>query len=698
MAGIKISNLPPVVTPTLSDELPTVQAGVTYRVSNTQLATLFGGGGVVNPGVINQLGYYAATGSAISGLATANKGLLITSNVGAPSILSSPNTTGQILQSNAAAPVSFSSASYPSITTANQILYSSSNNAVAGLATGNDGTLITSAAGVPSISSTLPTVVQGNITQLGAQSQALNMNTHLINNVVDPVSPQDAATKNYVDQTALSGTTVYAASAASLGTVTQAGAGVGATLTNAGAQATFALDGVSPPLNSNVLIKNTATGMAAENEGIYTVTDVGSVITNWVLTRATTYDTPAEINGTGLIVVQNGSTLAGTAWYNGTTIVTVDTTAFSYTQFGSISFPISVMQGGTGADLSASVSNGGIFYSTATAGAILAGTATANQMLQSGSSSAPHWSTSTWPATTTANQILYSSATNTVAGLTSANSAALVTTSAGVPVLSSTMTNGQVIIGSTGATPVAASLTAGSNITITPGAGTITIAAAGGGASAFTQVVPQVFAGSGTYTPTSGMKYCIIECIGGGGAGGGAASINLQCGGGGGGGAGGYSRKVSTAAEIGASQTVTIGAGGTAGAAGANAGNAGGDTSVGTICIGKGGSGGAGCASGSQALGGLGGVAGTGDFVPTGSPGGLGIGNAVVNFLPVGGYGGCSALGGGGLQPVGTAVTNNGNAATNYGSGGSGGSALNATGAAVGGVGRAGVVIITEFV
>lgn len=38
------------------------------------------------------------------------------------------------------------------------------------------------------------------------------------------------------------------------------------------------------------------------------------------------------------------------------------------------------------------------------------------------------------------------------------------------------LTNGQVLIGSTGADPVAASLTAGSNITITPGAGTITIA------------------------------------------------------------------------------------------------------------------------------------------------------------------------------------------------------------------------------
>lgn len=67
-------------------------------------------------------------------------------------------------------------------------------------------------------------------------------------------------------------------------------------------------------------------------------------------------------------------------------------------------------------------------------------------------------------------------------GLSSAtNSAVLLSTNAGVPVWSSTMTDGQLIIGSTGATPVAASLTAGSGVSITPGAGTITISATGSG-------------------------------------------------------------------------------------------------------------------------------------------------------------------------------------------------------------------------
>jgi len=82
----------------------------------------------------------------------------------------------------------------------------------------------------------------------------------------------------------------------------------------------------------------------------------------------------------------------------------------------------------------------------------------------------------------TANQIAYYASTGTaVSGLTGANSAMLVTNSTGVPAMTASMTDGQIIIGVTGGTPVPATLTAGSGISIANAAGGITISGTGSG-------------------------------------------------------------------------------------------------------------------------------------------------------------------------------------------------------------------------
>lgn len=54
------------------------------------------------------------------------------------------------------------------------------------------------------------------------------------------------------------------------------------------------------------------------------------------------------------------------------------------------------------------------------------------------------------------------------------------------PIVAKNLTDGQLLIGSTGADPAIASLTAGANITITPGAGTISIASTASGGIAWT--------------------------------------------------------------------------------------------------------------------------------------------------------------------------------------------------------------------
>jgi hypothetical protein len=219
--------------------------------------------------------------------------------------------------------------------------------------------------------------------------------------------------------------------------------------------------------------------------------------------------------------------------------------------------------------------------------------------------------------------------------------------------------------------------------------------------SAIAVVKVQKFTANGTYTPSAGMLFCIIECVGGGGGGGGVAGTTggPNCGGGGGGGE--CSRKYASATTIGASQAVTVGPGG-AGGVGANNGGAGGDTSVGTLCIAKGGSPGSG---GNQLAsigrGGAGGTGGTGDLSV---PGGTG---EDAFFIPATGsadnatnYGGDAGLGFG-VGAVTSGPTNatisNGRTGGNFGGGGSGGQANDVAANAAGGAGAPGVVFITEF-
>lgn len=158
-------------------------------------------------------------------------------------------------------------------------------------------------------------------------------------------------------------------------------------------------------------------------------------------------------------------------------------------------------RGGLGAAITAS--NGGIYYSTASNGALLSGTATANQVLLSGSTAAPAWSTATYPATTTVSQLLYSSSANTVAGLVTTNRAALSTNSTGVPTWLA-LTDGQLVVGSSAGSPAAATLAAGTGISITNASNSITIANTGGTAFVWNDV-------SGTTQTAAGNNGYIIS-------------------------------------------------------------------------------------------------------------------------------------------------------------------------------------------
>jgi hypothetical protein len=289
-----------------------------------------------------------------------------------------------------------------------------------------------------------------------------------------------------------------------------------------------------------------------------------------------------------------------------------------------------------------------------------------------GIGSALVFTTATYPATTTANQVLYSSADNIVGGIATSANAVLVTTAGSVPQMSSSLptavqqniiNTGTIVVGNWGATPVPVA---------NGGTGAATAAAARGNlAIPFSNLT--VFTSTGTFTPDANTSRVYVKVFGGGGGGGGGGAAIP----GAGGAAGGYSEGfVTVTPSVGV--TVTVGAGGAGGvttgngAAGSASSFAGGSTL--TANGGAAGTNSGGASSGGTATGGTFNVAGQDGQSSTGSLGGAGGGN----------FGG----GGGGVSggTTGTAPT-----APVYGNGGGGGGASAGN---AGGAGSNGLVLV----
>jgi hypothetical protein len=318
----------------------------------------------------------AVTGNGTFGNVYANSGIIgaqtLKGDGGNISNITPANINGQV--ANALVAGTVYTAAQPNITSVGTLTsLAVTGNITAGNVSATDvsgttlgGTLTTAAqpniTSVGTLSSLAVTgnVAAGNLTTTGILSVTgtgvssiagnLDMTSNTIINLASPTNPNDAATKQYVDDVAQGLHTHDACNAAtpdtlaniSGGTVTynNGTAGVGATLTTTGSYTT--IDGVTLSNGMRILVKNEAN---TAHNGIYDRTS------STVLTRSSDFDTPTEMAGGDFTFVSAGTLYDNTGWVMPDPVTTVGTSPVVWVQFSGAG----TYTAGTGLTLTGSV-------------------------------------------------------------------------------------------------------------------------------------------------------------------------------------------------------------------------------------------------------------------------------------------------------------------------------------------------------
>jgi hypothetical protein len=170
-----------------------------------------------------------------------------------------------------------------------------------------------------------------SIDQLAIAAGAVNLNSHQINNVTDPTSSQDAATKNYVDLL-------------SQGIKDQKIPVRVVAVANSALSGLLTIDGVTLGAGDRVLA--TAQTTASQN-GIY-------IASSGAWARSTDMNTTGQVIEGTTVLTNEGTTYSGSQWRCSTTgTITIGTTSTTYVQFAAAS----VYSAGNGLSLVGSTFN-----------------------------------------------------------------------------------------------------------------------------------------------------------------------------------------------------------------------------------------------------------------------------------------------------------------------------------------------------
>jgi hypothetical protein len=619
---------------------------------------------------------------------TANDGGIVYSTASAMAILPGTPDAGQLLQSGVSSAPSWTTATYPATVGLNQILYGEAANNIEGLPTATNGVLITDGTtGIPSISSTLPTAVQDNITQTGTVV-AGNWEGSIVAPAFGGTGINNGSSTITVGgTTALLGAHTFAGTltgntavtfpvSGTLATTSQLPTGAALTETNdtnvtltlGGTPSTALLQATSITAGWTGTLSPTRGGTGANlsttggTSQVLQQTTVGGNVTVGQLAASNLSN---GTTGSGAVALATSPTFVTPILGTPTSATLTNATGLPLTTGVTGNLPVTNLNSGTAASGTTFWRGDGTWATPSGGG----GSGTVN--------SGTVGQIAFYAATGTAvsgETFVPLSAGGTNAALTASNGGIPYSTASAISLLSGTATAGLALLSGASGAPAWST------------------------SKPITKVNVQTFTSSGTYTPSSGMVFAWVKAVGGG-AGGGTAQVSGTAAlAGGGGGAGSYGEGLYTAATIGATQTVTVGANGLPNASGTG-------SSLGTLLVTNGGNTGGNAANNTVNAGGPGGNAGSGGFINLpGIDGMAGFAaaaatSALGQVVIVGGQGANSPVGVGGLSPILTITGSTaGSLGSGFGAGGSGAVYNGTTGSAPGGGGSPGIVIITEFI